>query len=304
MKIKIRYLILLILVLFLSKISFASPQVPDYLIYKNDTISIYNLILEKYFEQIKKSDNGKLFGLSFRESSTLNCWRGYQAMYVIENDSIFLENIFDYGELYSLYGKRNVIDPKRILASKGKMKLIFKNKIEKGRVFIDWLREDISVRNGKLLRWDGVFYKIFEQEILFKIKNGRIAKMKEIENYIDHPKKINRRYKDTISKIIFQELKKLDWKKLDEMECSEEYTIIIGENGKIKGVSMTAYKEEEIDEMWERKEYNSCIQNILNGLKKLKFDVIKQKGKRITEKVYLELWYEEKTGKLENWTNY
>ncbi len=45
--------------------AFGSPQLPDYIIYKNDTIPTYNLILEKLL-QVKTTDEGKLFGLSFR----------------------------------------------------------------------------------------------------------------------------------------------------------------------------------------------------------------------------------------------
>jgi len=303
LKIKTPHIIFLISALFIFQNSFASPQVPDYLIYKNDTIPIYNLILEKYLKENQNSDKGRLFGLSFREGSTPNCWRGYQAVYVIKNDSIFLENIFDHGELYSLFGKKNIIDSNSISISKTKMKSIFKDKIKSGRVFIDWLKEDISIRNGSLLRWDGIFHKIFEQEILFRVKNGIVTNVKKIENYIDEQENINRRYRAPTSTILFEELKKMDWKKLDKHDCSEEYTIVIGKKGKVTGVSMTAYKEDEIDEMWDRKEYNFCIKNILKGLKNLEFDIIKRKGKRISEKIYLELWYEEKTGNLENWTN-
>ncbi|PIX09846.1 MAG: hypothetical protein COZ75_04655 [Flavobacteriaceae bacterium CG_4_8_14_3_um_filter_34_10] len=59
--------ILIITILFLSQNSFASPQMPDYVIYKGDTIPVYNLILEQYFEKTEKSNNGDLFGLKFRE---------------------------------------------------------------------------------------------------------------------------------------------------------------------------------------------------------------------------------------------
>jgi hypothetical protein len=65
---------------------FASPQVPDYIIFKNDTIPTYNLIVEQFLQQ-KEKDNGQLFGLSFRNSvdgslgTSFNCWRGYQAIY-------------------------------------------------------------------------------------------------------------------------------------------------------------------------------------------------------------------------------
>ena len=40
------------------------------------------------------------------------------------------------------------------------------------------------------------------------------------------------------------------------------------------------------------------------SLKKLQFDIIEDKGKPIGEDIYIEIWFDEKNGKIENWTNY
>jgi hypothetical protein len=50
--------------------------------------------------QALNPDEEKLFGLSFRTSlegigTSFNCWRGYQAIYKIENDSLFVSSIID-----------------------------------------------------------------------------------------------------------------------------------------------------------------------------------------------------------------
>ena len=47
----------------------ASPQMPDYIIFKGDTIATYNLLLEQYLQRQEKTESEKLFGLSFRNSS-------------------------------------------------------------------------------------------------------------------------------------------------------------------------------------------------------------------------------------------
>lgn len=47
----------------------ASPQIPDYIIFKGDTIITYNLLLEQYFRLQGKEDKGMLFGLSFVRDS-------------------------------------------------------------------------------------------------------------------------------------------------------------------------------------------------------------------------------------------
>lgn len=283
--------ILIIVILFLSQNSFASPQMPDYIIYKGDTIPIYNLILEKYFQKTEKSNKGSLFGLKFRESASFNCWRGYQAIYEIENDSLYLKNIIDCGE-------RKINKS----ASENRMNEIFGNKVINGKVYIDWFSGDFTIPNGELLRWDRVFHKTFEKEILIKVNNGKVREISKVENYIDDPKRINRKYGDTISKIMFNELNKLNWNNKKDFDCSEKYLVTIGKSGEVTKVIMPEYQtKKEVKEFWERNEYNYCLKTVFKGLKDLKFDILKMKGKPTEENVYLEIWIED-NGKLENWT--
>lgn len=291
--------ILLVILLFLiGEDLIASPQMPDYLIYKGDTFSVYNLILEKYFEKIKQTDQGSLFGLKFRDGSSFNCWRGYQAIYKIENDSLFLSKIISCGERFNHKSIDSVESGKRIND-------IFKDKVISNKVFIDWYSGNISLPNGKLLRWDGVFYKTFENEILINIDNGVVKKVNKTQNYIDSPDRINRRYNDTISNVIYEKLRSLDWKKLNECECDDSYIVTINKNGKISDVNksdcQTKNDWKDLDKE-DRKNYNYCIKSIRRALRSLKFDIIKQNGVKVSEKVYIEIWYEESTGKLENWT--
>lgn len=283
-----------ILMIFLSNIAFASPQRPDFLIYKGDTIPTYNLILEEYYKKINEPDNGSLFGLKFRDGSTLNCWRGYQAIYEIENDSLFLKHIINCGA--------RKVDQS---ASDKKIKKIFGNKVKNGKVFLNWYTGKFSIPNGKLLRWDGVFYKIFENEILFKVKKGIIHKISKIVNYIDNPRRINRRYKDldTITKIFINELSKQNWNNKKEIDCSDKYRITISKKGSVKRVIMPEYKtQKEINEFWDKGEYKYCIRKVHKALKNLKFDIIKKKGKPIEENYYIEFFIKD-NGKIENWTN-
>jgi len=62
-----------------------------------------------------------MFGLSFRDGASFNCWRGYQAIYKIDNDSLFLVDIINCGERRS-----SAIDT---AASAQKMKAILKTKL-------------------------------------------------------------------------------------------------------------------------------------------------------------------------------
>ena len=117
----IKILCVIVFFLFGKETKAYSPQNPDYIVYKGDTIPIYTLILETYFDKIKKKNEGELFGLKFREGSSFNCWRGYQAFYIVKNDSLFLTDILECGEVYSKEINR--------VKSKSKLKRIFKKKV-------------------------------------------------------------------------------------------------------------------------------------------------------------------------------
>lgn len=294
-----KYLSVFIFIFLITLLSYrlsASPQMPDYFIFKGDTISTYNLILEQYLQKIGEAEQGKLFGLSFRSGASTNCWRGYQAIYKIDNDTLFLVHIVYCGERRS--GK---IDE---AASDDKMNKIFKDKVINGKVYIDWFSGDISFPLkspiNKVLRWDGVFYTIFEQETIISITKGKVLNIAEINNYEDNPNAIDRKDKSKLSDILFKQLKKVKWK--SKFYCSEKYLVTIGENGKVSKVIMPEYPtQDSIDKYWDRDEYNYCINNVFNALQKLKFDIIKDKGKPISENVYVEIFFDSRR-KIENWT--
>jgi len=273
--------------------TFASPQLPDYIIFRGDTIATYTLILEQYFQKQNEAEQGKLFGLSFRDGASLNCWRRYQAIYKIDNDSLFLVDIISYGERRS--GK---IDK---AASSGKMKTIFNDKFSNDRVYINWFSGDMKFPlTNKVLRWDGVFYTIYEREKVISVSSGKVLAIEDVENYVDDPKRIDREDKNKISDILFKKLKKAKWKNKEDFDCSEKYLVTIDENGNVSKVRML-HSEEEIEKYYEKDEYNFCINKVYNALKSLKFDIIKDKGNPIAEDIYIEIWVED-NGKLENWT--
>lgn len=273
--------------------TFASPQLPDYIIFNGDTIATYTLLLEQYFQLQDKVDQGKLFGLSFRDGASFNCWRGYQAIYKIDNDSLFLVDIIQCGERRT--GKINKT------ASLEKMKEIFHDNIFHDRVYIDWFSGDIKFPlTNKVLRWDGVFYTIYEKEKVISISKGKILTIEDVENYVDDPKRIDRKEKNKISDILFKKLKKAKWKNKDDFDCSDKYMVTIDEGGNVSKVRML-YSDEELDKYYDKEEYNFCINKLFNALKSLKFDIIKDMGKPIAEDVYIEIWVED-NGKLGNWT--
>jgi hypothetical protein len=283
-------LIILVLMFFSSPL-LASPQMPDYIIYGKDTIVTYNLILEEYLQRKDNATTKQLFGLSFRNVSLTSCWRGYQAIYKIENDSIFLVDIIGCGE------RRNGRIDKA--ASSIRMKALFGEKFLHGKVFINWFSGDINFPlNNKVLRWDGVFYTIYIKETVINIENGKVLNVEAVDNYVDDPKRIDRKDKDKISKYLFRKLKRVKWKNKEEFECSDKYLVTIDESGNVSKVKML-YSDKEIEEYYAKDEFNFCINKMYTALKTLKFDIIKDKGKPIAEDIYIEIWVDD-NGKIED----
>lgn len=302
-KYKMKLLLAFILFLLFDKQLIASPQLPDYIIYKNDTIATYNLILEAYLQK-NNPNQDKLFGLSFGGPQnldmgiTVNCWRGYQAIYKIENDSLFLSGII---ECHSIRKIDKEISDKNLRA-------LFGSQVKNNKVFIDWFNGDISFptksKSGQneVIRWDGVFENIFLFETLIKIDKGSVKYIKEIQNYIDSPNRINRKQKNKISKNLFEKIQNYKWKKLEDFDCSETYRVRINKKGRIDLVEMDLTKEE-INEYYEKGECQHCIRSMKKALKGLKFDIIKRRGKPIEEYVYIEIWFND-DGSIENWNYY
>ena len=280
---------------------FASPQMPDYIVYKKDTIPTYNLILEQYLQK-QNSDEGKLFGLSFRGSEdvgvSLNCWRGYQAIYEVINDKLYLTKIISCGELVD---KTSI----NLDESTKKINKLFGDKVQNNRVLIDWFSGVINfpqkVRNNKQIRWDGIFYRIYEYETVLEFNNGSLIKQDEVHNYQKIPKAINRIDKNKVSDLLFKELKKMKLKNANDFDCGTKYFVTINEKGSVSKVRML-YSDKEIEKYYEKGEYDFCVEKMLNALKDLKFDIIKDKGRPISEDIYIEIWQKEH-GKLENWTH-
>ena len=289
-------LIILFLLLLSTANLKASPQAPDYLIVGKDTIPLYQLILEDYLYSIKQStDNNSLFGFSFRDDfgygNTTNCWRGYQAVYSLENDSLFLKYIIPCNSLRKL-----CVDD--ISNSNEQMQKVFKEKFKNNKVFIDWYSNEFTIPKGKPIWWDGIFTTLYDKEELYFIRNGILVDKHIINNYIKVKGGISRKKKE-MSKAVFREIKKLNWKKLDdEFFCSDTYCLEIDSNGKVVNVRKNNYGVE-LDE-----DDIHCQEIIKNQLKKIQFDIILYHGRPFNDRFCIEIFYDETKRKLENWSKY
>jgi len=276
-----------------------SPQSPDYLIYKGDTIAIYELILEQYLHSQSQADSGSLFGLSFRDGASTNCWRGYQAIFVIENDTLFLKYVLPCHTFRSK-------TPLDLEYSQNKINALFGHAVVKGRVFGFWYSGSIVFPRGPMLRWDGVFSRTYKNEEIIDFKNGVLKSKSLVDNYVDLPNGIARDLPNKwswdpnnklVTDSIFSLIKHFNWRRLsDRFDCDDKYIIEIGPDGRIKSVRMD-------DMMDEPKLNRKCSRKIMNAIRNLQFDIVKWHSQPYSEKIYFEVFFDDKKG-LENWSQY
>ena len=146
--------------------SFATGQIPDRLIYKGDTLSIFANPLEQLYEN--DTLRPKFFGDKEVCMSTA-CWRGYQAEWVIINDHLYLTGIFS-----CCFYEDNI---------KADLNKLFGNKFIDGKVKADWFTANIIAPQGKQLYYVHMGYgSLYEKELELQFKNGQLVGTKTYDN--------------------------------------------------------------------------------------------------------------------------
>lgn len=167
---------------------FATPQSPERLLFKDDTIWIHNFPLEKLRE--KNSNIDQKLNKLFQWKTSTN-WRGYTGTWKIENDSLFLYEIaHDESE--------EVVELSQIFN---------KSLISKKGVFAYWYNEVIDANYGELLGFD-------EDEPLFsgffscRITLGNVSEVRinyRLPNEIRSIKERQKEVMDTLAYIVVEE---------------------------------------------------------------------------------------------------
>lgn len=155
-----------ILLTFSVKQVFATSQIPDRLIYNNDTLSIFANPLE----QLSDIDSlrSKLFGDKKGCMSTA-CWREYFAEWTIVDSQLYLTGIFS-----CCYYKDNI---------KSDLQQLFGDKFINGKVKADWVTAKMLSPQGKQLYYVHMGYEsLYEKEVVYEIVNGQLKGITTYDN--------------------------------------------------------------------------------------------------------------------------
>jgi len=162
--------------------AFSTAQIPDRLIYKGDTISLFDCPLE-YYPDNELINPKSLFGSSGCFYTA--CWRNYVATWAIEDNKLYLVQIRN--ACYPTDSKYVGISIQEAADSIGKeyadLKSLFPDRFNNGKVLADWVSTSMISPLGNLLFYihDG-FESIFEKELEFTFKSGILINTKEYDN--------------------------------------------------------------------------------------------------------------------------
>ena len=214
-----------IITLLVTIFGFATEQIPDILIWKNDTISLHNNPLGTY----PKLEKLNLFGDQNAVYSTA-CWRGFIAEWKIIDNKLYLSNIYSCDYYYS----ENKI--------KADLKKLFPKEYENGLVLANWYSRELFVTNGKLINQE---LKIYESEWILNLRKGKIVHEKKFDNSSSYIS-IYTKNQDSLRNFIS---KNINWNNIPQLEkgTHKVYGIIESGNSKkdftVKVKSKSKYKE-------------------------------------------------------------
>ena len=183
----------ILFIFFANQIIFASAQRGDILIYKQDTFELFANPLESHPE-IKYLREGH-FGLheDFKNGYITNCLRGYVAEWTIEDNQLYLSNIFT-----SYYP---------INSEKTDLKQLFGDKCINGKVKADWLNGTLISPQGNLIYSVHMTYESFyEKQVAFKFDRGNLI---DVITYDNSKSKISTyNQSENLAKFIYSNI---DW---------------------------------------------------------------------------------------------
>jgi len=216
---------------------FATSQIPDQLVYKGDTISVYlNLLPDEFYkfdtvtfdssEYINRILNVNLFG-NKKVCSTTACGNGYLTMWEIVENQLYLTEIFS-----CCYNEDSI---------KADLTSLFKGKVVNGKVKADWVTQK-NVRGGKgIILWDDAM-AVFKQELEFEFHDGKLLKIKTFDN----SKSRQSTYSHNNMKLLNFIYRHIEWDKLAIQK--ERIRVIVrfsaNENGKIDEVEVVKGADE------------------------------------------------------------
>lgn len=226
-------LITIILLCLISGQLFGTAQIPDLLIYQDDTLAIYSNPLEVYFDRKGARTIGEVDLEKVDQCTAL--WRGYVGTWKIENDSLFLINIeTDY-------------------CGDNPIEIDLGKEFSRDKIFADWVSFEVLNPYGKQIKYIHQGYEsIYEYERGFEFANGKLITINNYDNSKSRESVYSKEPK-ILQKFLFENI---NWKLIESQNLTDKKRIIarfrIGEDEKPTAIEIVRGVNQQIDKEAER----------------------------------------------------
>jgi len=266
-----------------STIAKATSQVGERFIYNGDTIEISTQPLYTIAHDVE-SILKERYGLDMFEEMALAIARGYIGTWEFKDGKLYLIKL-------------------SFTSFKGiSLQDIFGDKCIDGRVLADWFSGRIVIPKGKWLVYDGFSAHTYCKEEHLFFKKGILRKTKQVNNYITVPGAISRRYNQYFSYSYYNDeddYERIDLEKLKVRQaiinCLNLHKQELKKKIFFEGlmyhdpITVTIGPEGLITEVWFYGEKNNYLKKLLQGLR---FDIIRFRGKKYSERIHINFDYD------------
>lgn len=204
---------------------FATAQIPDILIYRGDTFSIYANPLSSYPDQNIISPK-----LLFESKGCFYtaCWRNYVATWEIIEDQLYLKQIRNACYPTRLSGVsasfKAVVDKDSIGAEYADLQKLFPNRFDGGRVFAHWVSFEIINPYGKQIKYIHQGYdSIYEFERGFVFASGMLTRINEYDNRRSRQSKFTVE-PDSLFAFLYRNI---NWKLVETLNLTDKKRIFV-----------------------------------------------------------------------------
>lgn len=232
-----KLLTLIFLIFTLSaKLSFATGQRSDLIIYEGDTLALLSLPLEEflgeYNERLRKYPILKL-------TCSTDLWRGYQALWKLENDRLFLIDVY-------LCGNKDKSILKEFFQTQAPIKA-------------KWFTDQLFIQHGKMIKYNHTgFDRYFQEETVVDIEQGNIIGK---ERYVNGIRPNDSGFPNDPDSIITEVYRRINWENLPELSKDKKLIVRL-KTGEIDSLTIVRDNAGEA--------YIKELQTVLNKFPQLK----------------------------------
>lgn len=194
--------LIIALILSLSiKLSFATGQASELIIYNGDTLEMLSLPLDPYLGELDKRNEKYPF---LKEMCSTGLWRGYQGLWKIDNNELFLIDVFQCAD---------------------KEKSIFRKLFNTDfPIKANWYSGNLFIQHGEVIKYNHTgFSRFYEEETVLEIDKGNQT---DQSHFINGYRPDDNNFSNHPDSIITEVFNRIDWNKFPEL--SKDYHLYAG----------------------------------------------------------------------------